>query len=74
MAPVEIMLKQLPPDLQREAEDFILFLVRRHEEQEIKASGQPAWDAFVDQMYGCMAEAPLQRPPQGEFELRHQVA
>ena len=74
MAPVEIMLKQLPPDLQREAEDFILFLVRRHEEQEIKGTGKPAWGKFVDQMYGCMAKAPIQRPPQGEFEVRHQVA
>jgi len=74
MAPVEIMLKQLPPALQREAEDFILFLVRRYEEQEIKVTNKPSWDAFVDQMYGCMAEAPIQRPPQGESELRHQVA
>jgi hypothetical protein len=73
MAPVEIMLKQLPPDLQREAEDFILFLTQRHEEQEVKASEQPAWDVFVSQMYGCMAEAPIQRQPQGEFEVRPQV-
>lgn len=73
MAPVEIMLKQLPPDLQREAEDFILFLARRHEEQESRGSGKPSWGEFVRQMYGCMAEAPIQRQPQGEFELRSQV-
>jgi hypothetical protein len=74
MAPVEIMLKQLPPELQREAEDFILFLVRRHEEQGSKDAEKPSWGAFVAQMYGCMAEAPIQRQSQGEFEKRHKVA
>jgi hypothetical protein len=73
-APVEIMLKELPPDLQREAEDFIIFLARRHEEQEVRECGQPSWNVFVDQMYGCMAQAPIQRQPQGESELRHHVA
>jgi len=74
MAPVEIMLKKLPPDLRREAEDFIIFLVRRNEEHEVKESDKPAWGAFVSQMYGCMADAPIQRPSQGEFEMRHNVA
>ena len=70
VSPVETLLKQLPPDLRREAEDFILFLVRRHESAEREVTRSPAWPAFLSQTYGSMADAPIQRQPQGRFEVR----
>lgn len=73
MAPVETLLRQLPPDLRREAEDFIVFLTHRREGFDGNDKRQLSWKAFIDQTYGCMASAPIQRPPQAEPEVRLQV-
>lgn len=31
---------------------------------------EAAWKAFVSETYGSMAESPIERGPQGDFEIR----
>ena len=74
MSPVEMLFKKLPLNLQREAEDFILFLSQRHESTAMGQSKTVSWKAFLTETYGCMAKAPIRREEQGPMETRHELA
>lgn len=34
---------------------------------------QLEWHAFIALTYGCMADDPIERPPQGEYEIRDEI-
>ena len=34
---------------------------------------QAEWEQFIQETYGCLAEAPIQRGEQGEFETRESL-
>ena len=31
------------------------------------------WHAFIQETYGCLADAPIERGSQGEYELREKI-
>ncbi len=31
------------------------------------------WKAFIEQTYGCLADTPIERPPQGALESREDL-
>jgi len=74
VSPVETLFKNLPLDLQREAEDFVLFLSHRYESTSAGRSKKPSWKTFLMETYGCMAKSPIRREDQGSLETRHELA
>ena len=73
-ATLEEMIRTLPPDMRREVEDFVQFLLEKRrrderEKQKVIAHGWPP--GFFEQTAGALADDPtFIRHPQGEYEER----
>ncbi|WP_242056532.1 MULTISPECIES: DUF2281 domain-containing protein [unclassified Nostoc] len=71
--------RSLPQDKQEEVLDFVEFLhfrIKSQGKEEIqnptlKGKGWPP--GFFEQTAGCLADDPIQRYPQGEYEQREQL-
>lgn len=63
MQRIEEMVKELPPDLQREVEDFVRFLIERHQK---RPRGKPKLDWF-----GALKDL---RDQYTSVELQHKIA
>ncbi len=37
------------------------------------ASGGTAWKDFINETYGCLADAPIERGDQGYYEMREEM-
>lgn len=38
-----------------------------------KVMGTKEWQQFVEETYGCLADAPIKRGVQGDFEVREDI-
>lgn len=67
----------LPKEKQEEVLDFVEFLYLKIQSQNHSKSKPPeelGWPTgFFEETAGCLADDPIQRYPQGEFEEREQL-
>jgi len=64
---------QVKAEVDKLGDEYLDVLYRMIVSLEGPSKGKDAagsWSEFVASIYGCMADAPIKRGPQGDFEVR----